>query len=97
MNGSELCKLLRTQPLKKRAGWKMAQVKSVKKTHSEERKEPYISEKIVILSSKRSKTTKKNSWVDKDLTKSPKKMCFEENHLKLGGRRVKQIPYKKEK
>ena len=26
-----------------------------------------------------SKTTKKNSWVDKDLTKSPKKKCFEEN------------------
>ena len=31
------------------------------------------------LSSKRSKTTKKNSWVDKDLTKSHKKRCFEEN------------------
>ena len=31
-----------TTPLKKRAGWKMAQVKSVKKSHSEERKEPYI-------------------------------------------------------
>ena len=31
MNGSELCKLLRTQPFKKRAGWKMAQVKSVEK------------------------------------------------------------------
>ncbi len=37
------------------------------------------SEKAVILSSKRSKTTKKNSQVDKDLTKSPKKKCFEEN------------------
>ena len=43
-NGSELCKLLRRQPLKKRAGWKLAQVKSVKQTHSEERKEPYIRE-----------------------------------------------------
>ena len=31
MNGFELCKLFRRQPLKKRAGWKMAQVKSVKK------------------------------------------------------------------
>ena len=69
MNGSELCKLLRRQPLKKRAGWKMAQGKSVKKPHSEERKEPYT----VILSTTRSKTTKKNSWVDKDLGKSPKK------------------------
>ena len=36
-------------------------------------------EKAVLLSSKRSKTTKKNSWVDKDLTKIPKKKCFEEN------------------
>ena len=44
LNGSEAFKLLRRQPLKKRAGWKMAQVKSVKKSHSEERKEPYISE-----------------------------------------------------
>ena len=26
-----------------------------------------------------SKTTKNNSWEDKDLTKSPKKKCFEEN------------------
>ena len=44
VNGSELCKLLRRQPLKKRAGWKMAQVKSVKKSHSEERKQTYIRE-----------------------------------------------------
>ena len=35
--------------------------------------------KTVILSSKRSKTTEKNNWADKDLTKSPKKKCFEEN------------------
>ena len=45
----------------------MAQVNTVKKSHSEERKE-----KAVILNSKRSKTTKKNSWVDKDLTKQNK-------------------------
>ena len=32
-----------------------------------------------MLSSKRSKTTKKNSWVDKDLRKSPKSKCFEQN------------------
>ena len=44
MNGFELCKLLRRQPLKKRAVWKMAQVKSVNKSHSEERKEPYVRE-----------------------------------------------------
>ena len=50
----------------------------MKKSHSKERKEPYIRESI-ILSSKRSKTTKKNSWVDKDLGKSPKKKCLEEN------------------
>ena len=38
-------------------------------------------EKVVpgILSSKRSKTTKRNSWVDKDLTKALKNKCFEEN------------------
>ena len=28
---------------------------------------------------KGAKPTKKNSWVDKDLTKSPKKKCFEKN------------------
>ena len=58
----------------KRTGWKMAQVNSVKKSHSEERKE-----KAVILSSKMCETSKKNSWVDKDLTKRPKKKCFEEH------------------
>ena len=55
----------------------MAQENSMKKSHSKERKEPYLRESI-ILSSKRSKTTKKNSWVDKDLRKIPKKKCFEE-------------------
>ena len=55
----------------------MAQVKSVKRSHSEERNEPYISESSHTLSNKRRKTTK-NSWVDKDLTKSPKKKFFEE-------------------
>ena len=39
MNGSELCKLPRRQPFKKRAGWKMVQENSVQKSHSEERKE----------------------------------------------------------
>ena len=58
----------------------MAQVKRMKKLHSEERKE-----KAVILRSKRTtqkkthKKTKKYGWIDKDLTKSPKKKCFEEN------------------
>ena len=46
MKGSVLCKLLRRQSLKKRAGWKMAQVKSMKKSHSEERKETYIREVV---------------------------------------------------
>ena len=32
-----------------------------------------------MATKKNSKTTKKNSWVDKDLTKSPKKKCFQEN------------------
>ena len=45
----------------------MALVNIVKKSHSEEREE-----KAVILNSKRSKTSKKNSWVDKDLTKQNK-------------------------
>jgi len=31
MNGSEVCKLLRRQPLKKGAGWKMAQEKQREK------------------------------------------------------------------
>ena len=47
----------------------MALVNIVKKSHSEERKQ-----KAVILNSKRSKTTKKNSWVDKDLTKQNKSL-----------------------
>ena len=44
----------------------------------------------------------KNSWVDKDRTKSPKKKCFQENgavecykeqnHYELGGIKTKQIP-----
>ena len=34
------------EPLKKRAGWKMAQAKSVKKSGSQERKEPYVRESI---------------------------------------------------
>ena len=53
----------------KRTRWKMALVNTVKKSHSEERKE-----KAVILNSKRSETTKKNSWVDKDLTKQNKSL-----------------------
>ena len=56
----------------------MAQAKSVKKSHSEEKRSPTL-EKAVILSSKWNKTTMKNSWVDKDLRKSTKKKCFEEN------------------
>ena len=54
----------------------MALVNIVKKSLSEERKE-----KSVILNSKRSKTPKKNSWVDKDLTKQNGTLekCFEEN------------------
>ena len=36
-------------------------------------------QKAVILSTKQSKTTKKNRWVDKDLTKRPKKKWFEQN------------------
>ena len=70
----------------KRTRWKMALVNIVKKSLSEERKE-----KSVILNSKRSKTTKKNSWVDKDLTKP--KNYKEQNHYELSGRRPKQIPF----
>ena len=32
-----------------------------------------------MLSTKQSKTTKTNNWVDKDLSKSPKKKCFQQN------------------
>ncbi len=52
----------------------------MKKSHSKERKEPYIRESI-ILSSKRSKTTKKNSWVDKDLRKRLKRSVLKRNEL----------------
>ena len=44
--------------------------------HSQKTKQPYIQSTRI---NKRSKTTKKNSWVDKDLTESPKKKYFEEN------------------
>ena len=36
-------------------------------------------EKVIILSSKRSKTTMKTRWIEKDLRKSPERKCFEEN------------------
>ena len=52
--------------------------KRQKVTHRRE-KGAFTWEKAVILSSKRNKTTKKNSWVNKDLTKSSKWKCFEEN------------------
>ena len=54
----------------------MAQENRVKKSHSEERKGPYIRESS---HTNQSKTTEKTIRVDKDLTKSPKKKCFEEN------------------
>ena len=37
---SLVCSLLSRQPLKKRAGWKMAQKKNVKKSHSKQRRNP---------------------------------------------------------
>ena len=49
---------------------------SVKKSHSDERKE-----KAVILSTKRSKTAKKNSWVDKDLTNKNKQNVLKRTEL----------------
>ena len=52
---------------------------SWKRTSAKSLKEVPISEGIVTLSTKKSKATKKNSWVDKDLTKSSEKECFEEN------------------
>ncbi len=86
---------------------KMTQENSVKKSHSEERKEPSY-EKAVILSSKMSKTTKKNSGVFKALRKSPKKKCFEENEAVQNAKKNKttknwveeelsKFPIKKEK
>ena len=51
----------------------MAQENRVKKSHRRE--------KGVILSSKRSTTTKKNSWVDKDLTKSLKRSVLKRTEL----------------
>ena len=50
-----------------------------KKSHTQKRESRPTYEKAVILSSKRSKTTKKNSSVDKDQRKSPNKKCFPEN------------------
>ena len=62
-----------------RAGWKMAQEKQREKVVPRREKGGPTYEKPVILSRKRRKTTMKNSWVDKELTKSPKKKCFDEN------------------
>jgi len=39
------------------------------------------------LSTKMGEATKKNSWVDKDLTKSPKKKCFQENRAILNAKK----------
>ena len=39
MNGTELCKMFRRQPLKKRSWMEMAHVKSVNMSHTGERKE----------------------------------------------------------
>ncbi len=50
----------------------------MRRSRTQKRERSPTSKKAVILSSKRSTTTK-NSWVDKNLTKSPKKKCFEEN------------------
>ncbi len=54
---------------RKELGGRWLRKNNVKKWHSDERKE-----KAVVLSTKRSKTTKKNSWVDKDLTNKQKKL-----------------------
>ena len=70
--------MLRRQPHKKRAGEEDGSGKPCEKVTQKRERSP-TQEKAVILSSKRSTTTKKNSWVDKDLTKIPKKKCFEEN------------------
>ena len=59
----------------------MAQAKSVKKSGSQERKEPYVRESIHTRS-KGSKATKKSSWVDKDLKNKLLKRVLkrEQNH-----------------
>ena len=83
MNGSKLSKLVRIEPVRKELDGRRPSKKRKKKkeekkgTHRRE-KGALTWEKAVILSSKRNKTTKKNSWVNKDLTKSPKWKCFEE-------------------
>ena len=57
---------------------KRTQSLSWQKTPAKSRKEVPITE-AVTLSTKKNKASKKNSWVDKDLTKSSKKKSFVEN------------------
>ncbi len=61
---------------RKELGGRWLRKNNVKKSHSDERKE-----KAVVLSTKRSKTTKKNSWVDKDLTTKNKKNVLKRTEL----------------
>ena len=61
---------------RKELGGRWIRKNSVKKSHSDERKE-----KAVFLSTKRSKTTKKNSWADKDLTTKDLKKVLKRTEL----------------
>ena len=56
---------------------KRTQSLSWKKTSTKSLKEVLITEGS--QTTKQSEATKKNSWVDRDLRKSHKKKCFEEN------------------
>ena len=70
--------LKRTQSL----SWKKTSAKSLKEvptTEGSHTKYKSPQQKAVTLSTKKSKATKKNSWVGNDLRKSPKRKCFEEN------------------
>ena len=69
LTGSSPTKVLkRTQSL----SWKKTSAKSLKEVPITEGSHPKYY-------TKKDKATKKNSWVDKDLTKSPEKKCFDKN------------------
>ena len=61
--------------------------------HSQKTKQPYI--RRTEPEKRKLERTKKNSWVEKDLTKSHKKKCFEEKEQK--NKRKKEKKKKKKK
>jgi len=71
VNGSKLCKLLRTEPVKERAGWNTVQeiFKKTKKSHTKERgpTTPYIVENRKKEATRRERSQKKHEKGENDI------------------------------